>query len=999
MAYVRWSLALLALAAALVLLTFGDYGVTWDEEFHVRYGNGVLDYIASGFTDRAAFQFGNLYYYGAAFDLLCAVGSRISPLELYDTRHLLNALVALVGGIGCWFLARELGGPRTALIAAVLLVLTPRWWGHGFNNPKDIPFAAGYVWSMVCLARLMPTLPQVPTRLALATGVAIGLTLAIRVGGLMLFGYLGLAILLSVRKTWPFHWNDVRSLALGFATIVTTAWTVMLAFWPWTHSRPLTAPLEAFQVMSNFPWRGTMLFAGNQIHATQIPASYLSHWLVVTLPEILLIGLVLALWVAWREGERFGFVAFAALFPLIYIAIQRPIVYDGMRHVLFVVPLLCALAARALEVSFERARTWRPQLARAGWLLVSIYIAYHISIMVRLHPNQYVYFNAFVGGLPGAYGHYETDYWGNSNREAVARLVDHIESEEATPSPYRVFVCSPTPTTLFPDYLSSTRQKNDADFLVGTTRYDCHRSMEGKELAVVERLGTPLNFVVDRRHLVERRRGQRIYGNQVVLPKNLHQTIRNDRNPNLDELIQFSTNSIGLRGPEPPREFDSSLTVVAIGGSTTECLFLSNGKSWPEVVGGFLAPTFNPLWVNNAGLDGHSSFSHLFLLDQIVGPMRPKVAVFLIGINDVGQEDATERSRPRSAIMEAVINLRRHGEAKGRDLEYVQIDLAARLISAADHNLSASLLGAHREQYVPSYKDRIETIVRISREYGIEPVLISQPALYGVAADPLTLVNLNAVVVSDVHRTKAGQVRGKLAWDVLELYNDAVRAVGRERDVLVIDAASRLPKSSQLFYDFVHFTNEGARELARIVSEDLCSFLAKRFPDFVVGPCPVIEPLTVGGNETIRAIANQLNGVIDLGNEPNFRYALVGDGWFEPVVEDGVDFRRSRGRRSWLNVPIVPVRDQTLVFKARSELVEVPLTARVHVNGHHVGTMELSEGWTEYTFDVSADSLVAGLNTITLLYSDTPRTIEPGFRGRNTSIALDWVRYEAGSAR
>ena len=125
--------------------------------------------------------------------------------------------------------------------------------------------------------------------------------------------------------------------------------------------------------------------------------------------------------------------------------------------------------------------------------------------------------------------------------------------------------------------------------------------------------------------------------------------------------------------------------------------------------------------------------------------------------------------------------------------------------------------------------------------------MISQPALYGVTADPLTLVNLNAVVVSDVHRTKVGQVRGKLAWDVLELYNDAVRAVGRERDVLVIDAASRLPKSSQLFYDFVHFTNEGARELARIVSEDLCSFLAKRFPDFVVGPCPVIEPLTVGG--------------------------------------------------------------------------------------------------------------------------------------------------------
>ena len=74
--------------------------------------------------------------------------------------------------------------------------------------------------------------------------------------------------------------------------------------------------------------------------------------------------------------------------------------------------------------------------------------------------------------------------------------------------------------------------------------------------------------------------GQRIYGDQIVLPRNIHRTIRNDGNPNLDELIQFSTNSIGFRGPEPPQKFDNFLTVVVIGGSTTACTLLSNGKSW-----------------------------------------------------------------------------------------------------------------------------------------------------------------------------------------------------------------------------------------------------------------------------------------------------------------------------------------------------------------------------------------------------------------------------------
>ena len=80
-------------------------------------------------------------------------------------------------------------------------------------------------------------------------------------------------------------------------------------------------------------------------------------------------------------------------------------------------------------------------------------------------------------------------------------------------------------------------------------------------------------------------------------------------------------------------------------------------------------------------------------------------------------------------------------------------------------------------------------------------------------------------------------------------------------------------------------------------------------PDFIAGPCRVLEPIAVGGDETLQETANHLDGIIDLGNEPDSRYALVRNGWLDPEVEDAVDFRRSRGRRSWLNVPILEVRD------------------------------------------------------------------------------------------
>jgi 4-amino-4-deoxy-L-arabinose transferase-like glycosyltransferase len=519
---VRASLILFASAATVVGLTFQDYGVTWDEPFHDRYGEGVLTFYRSGLSDRQAFLYLDLPYYGAAFDLLCALTRRVSPFGLYETRHLLNALVGLLGVLGCWRLGRELGGARTALLAALLLVLTPPWWGHGFNNPKDIPFAAGYVWSVYYLTRVAAALPRPPTTLLVKLGLAIGLSLASRVGGLMLVGYA--AALLA----WPAfagggadglgRGSRLRHAAVGLLVTVATAWPVMLLLWPWAQARPFQAPFEAARLMARFGWRGTVLFGGEYIHSTQLPRGYVTRWMLITLPEILLIGLALGLALAARSiargridagspgFRRVAVTLLATVFPIAYIIVGRAILYDGMRHVLFLVPLLAVLAARGLEGAFDLAERSYPRLARAGAALVALYLVYILTVMVRLHPYQSVYFNQLVGGLPGAYGRYETDYWGNSYKAAVRLLTEHLERESPSPPRYSVFVCAnpPTATYYFPPYLERTRVEEEADFILGTTRWDCHKTQPGDVLAVVERMGTPLNFVVDRRRLTGR---------------------------------------------------------------------------------------------------------------------------------------------------------------------------------------------------------------------------------------------------------------------------------------------------------------------------------------------------------------------------------------------------------------------------------------------------------------------------------------------------------------
>jgi hypothetical protein len=80
-------------------------------------------------------------------------------------------------------------------------------------------------------------------------------------------------------------------------------------------------------------------------------------------------------------------------------------------------------------------------------------------------------------------------------------------------------------------------------------------------------------------------------------------------------------------------------------------------------------------------------------------------------------------------------------------------------------------------------------------------------------------------------------LNGKGAWELLEKYNDVTRDLGRRHGVLVIDVARRMPKSSRLFYDFLHFTNEGAAEVARITAAELCPFLARAYPDQAGAPC------------------------------------------------------------------------------------------------------------------------------------------------------------------
>jgi hypothetical protein len=516
--------AFFALALCIVFATFRDYGITWDEHYHEAYGRYVLAYYRSGFRDYDALTYHNLWLYGGAFDGVVALIKTVSPFGNYETAHLMNALVGLLGVAAAWRIGRFFDGARGGFWAAVLLLAMPSWYGHMFNNPKDIPFATGIAWSLYYMIRAAPHFPRVPIGITLKLGLAVGLTLGIRIAGVFALIYLAAALTLWAAWRWreagfAAAWRESWRAILGFLLpSMAVAWAVMLAAWPWAQQDPLRHPIQALTTFSNNPWNLDTLFEGRLVNSLHLPPDYLPVYFAVKTPEIDLILLGVAVLLAgaalwrqrglpdWRVFSPWFVLAFSAVFPFFFFIAFRPVTYDGVRHFLFVMPPLAAISGLALTRIFSTL-TKRPLWSRGAFaVIIAGYLVWHGSFMRELHPNQYVYYNQLVGGVDGAEDRYELDYWGNSYHEAVDRLVAYVKDEEERTEisrVYRVMVCSSGTSAayFFPKNFVLSGDEKSADFYISNTRLGCDKVFDGDTIITVERDDAILSLVKDRRRL------------------------------------------------------------------------------------------------------------------------------------------------------------------------------------------------------------------------------------------------------------------------------------------------------------------------------------------------------------------------------------------------------------------------------------------------------------------------------------------------------------------
>jgi 4-amino-4-deoxy-L-arabinose transferase-like glycosyltransferase len=247
----------------------------------------------------------------------------------------------------------------------------------------------------------------------LAAGIALGLTTSTRMvaplAGLLVAAY------------WV-AWSGRRAIP-ALAAYAVVALLAMYLTWPALWGDPLLPFTQSGSNLSRFGSH-EVLFWSKLHNSGDLPWQYAPTLLAVqlTLPAVFLF--ILGVPYSWRltarDGDR------RLIVVLIWIWLVAPIaaavqgwvpIYNNFRHLLFGLPPAFLIMGYGARILFSIAR--RP-LLRMG--LVVAALAPGIVGIVRLHPYEYIYYNEIVGGVRGAEGVFDLDYWCTALREAMVEV-------------------------------------------------------------------------------------------------------------------------------------------------------------------------------------------------------------------------------------------------------------------------------------------------------------------------------------------------------------------------------------------------------------------------------------------------------------------------------------------------------------------------------------------------------------------------------------------------
>jgi len=406
-----------------------ERGPVYDEAIKSRYQSGLANRWRSYFQNDA-YDFNSIIASEGGHPPLNDILAGLSNYIFFQRLHLFEDLAAyhffevftsflIVLGVS-YFVYHKLG-VFPAVVAGVSLASYPLFFSESHFNIKDPPetaffgltiilFYFGIVknnWKLIVASAFFS---------ALALGTKFNAVFIAPILGIWLIFYL--ITLLASKKRSVFSKNNIKkALPVVLSVIVFPVITLGIFYitWPYLWSEPIK---NITTVINYYRLIGTGGSAESANYLVSGWNTYPILWIIYTTPIPILflaaVGGVTAFFSVFKKNHFAFLVLVWFIIPILRVSVPKSTIYGGIRHIMEFIPAMAILAGMGawflIKAAADINKKILPKLIALGIVISLLFVFYEI---VKIHPNENVYFNQIIGGLSGA-KEKNIPSWGNA---------------------------------------------------------------------------------------------------------------------------------------------------------------------------------------------------------------------------------------------------------------------------------------------------------------------------------------------------------------------------------------------------------------------------------------------------------------------------------------------------------------------------------------------------------------------------------------------------------
>ena len=341
----------------------------------------------------------------------------------YISRHLAVFLIFSISGIFFYLLSLKISNDKGfSIIATFIYLLFPYFFGHAQINGKDIPFLSLWVICSYYLFLIIENFyfyKKNSLKLILSISFFTAFLIGIRITGVLILleYFIALIIFINIRNISIFTFLNNNKNFFIFFSILLCLFIYILNPVLWLN------PLEFFK---SIEWMGkyyhdicTLTF-GECMRALNLPPTYIFIWFFFKLPILIIVGLLLYPFVEkniMNNGIKTIYyltLALTLLGILFIFMIKKVALYDEIRHVMFLIPLIFLVAL--YNIFLFNKKTY--------YLLTTLVVIFFIFENISLKKYQYTWLNSFAK-FTNIEKNFEIDYLGISNKNIQMNIINY----------------------------------------------------------------------------------------------------------------------------------------------------------------------------------------------------------------------------------------------------------------------------------------------------------------------------------------------------------------------------------------------------------------------------------------------------------------------------------------------------------------------------------------------------------------------------------------------